>query len=186
MYLIMNDKSFIGTRNGEIEKGILTCVEIPNDLLEILDFSFIENFKTILRANKFRNIKHRKREPKLENKLDLLAWVKKDRSSIPFFDYSIWDNDIKKIYTYEEKKMKTVKDLEDFENDDAYRDNITYICITSQDEAEIREVYNQIKKEHADSNIGIATVYRALSFLEEVDLITSITFGTDGKKYESN
>ena len=46
--------------------------------------------------------------------------------------------------------------------------------------------YNQIKKEHADSNIGIATVYRALSFLEEVDLITSITFGTDGKKYESN
>ena len=27
MYLIMNDKSFIGTRNGEIEKGILTYVE---------------------------------------------------------------------------------------------------------------------------------------------------------------
>lgn len=48
------------------------------------------------------------------------------------------------------------------------------------------EVYNEIKKEYPTSNIGIATVYRALSFLEEVDLITSITFGTDGKKYETN
>lgn len=48
------------------------------------------------------------------------------------------------------------------------------------------EVYNEIKKVFPASNIGIATVYRALSFLEEVNLITSITFGTDGKKYESN
>jgi Fur family ferric uptake transcriptional regulator len=44
----------------------------------------------------------------------------------------------------------------------------------------------KLKKAFPTSNIGIATVYRALSFLEEVDLITSITFGTDGKKYESN
>ena len=168
MYLIMNDKSFIGTRNGEIEKGILTYVEIPNDLLEILDFSFIENFKTILRANKFRNIKHRKREPKLENKLDLLAWVKKDRSFIPFFDYSIWDNDIKKIYTYEEKKMKTVKDLEDFENDDAYRDYITYICITSQDEAEIREVYNQIKEDSFFCGYLVANDFTSADIIEEI------------------
>ena len=68
--------------------------------MEILDFSFIENFKTILRANKFRNIKHRKREPKLKNKLDLLVWIKKDRSSSPFFDYSIWDKDIRKVLQY--------------------------------------------------------------------------------------
>lgn len=106
MYLIMNDKSFVGTRGGEIEEGILKYVEIPDDLLEQLDFSFIENFKTILRANEFRNIKHRKREPKLENKLDFFAWVKKDRSSIPFFDYSIWDNDIKKILQYFRKGEK--------------------------------------------------------------------------------
>ena len=102
MYLIMNDKSFVGTRGEEIEKGILKYVEIPDDLLEQLDFSFIENFKTILRANEFRNIKHRKREPKLENKLDFFGWVRKDRSSIPFFDYSIWDKDIEKILKYEE------------------------------------------------------------------------------------
>mgnify|MGYP003529708731 CR=1 FL=1 len=106
MYLTMNDKSFIGTRAGEIEKGILKYIEIPDDLLEQLDFSFIENFKTILRANEFRNIKHKKREPKLENKLDFFAWVKKDRSSIPFFDYSIWDNDIKKILQYFRKGEK--------------------------------------------------------------------------------
>ena len=106
MYLIMNDKSFVGTRGEEIEKGILKYVEIPDDLLEQLDFSFIENFKTILRANEFRNIKHRKREPKLENKLDFFGWVGKDRSSIPFFDYSIWDKDIKKILQYFRKEEK--------------------------------------------------------------------------------
>ncbi len=106
MYLIMNDKSFIGTRFEEIEKGILKYVEIPDDLLEQLDFSFIENFKTILRANEFRNIKHRKREPTLENKLDFFNWVKKDRSSIAFSDYSIWDKDIKKILQYLRKGEK--------------------------------------------------------------------------------
>ena len=34
--------------------------------------------------------------------------------------------------------------------------------------------------------IGIATIYRTLNFLEEVKLISSISFGKDGKKYESN
>jgi hypothetical protein len=102
----MNDKSLIGTRNGAIEKGILKYIEIPDDLLEQLDFSFIENFKTILRANEFKHIKHRKREPKLENKLDFFTWVKKVRSSIPFFDYSIWDKDIKKILQFLEREEK--------------------------------------------------------------------------------
>jgi hypothetical protein len=97
MYLTMNDKSFIGTRGGEIKKGILKYIEIPNDLLELLDFGFIENFKTILRTNEFKNIKHRKREPKIGNKLDFFSWVKKDRSSIPIFDYGVWDRDIKTI-----------------------------------------------------------------------------------------
>lgn len=100
MYLVMNDKNFIGTRFGEIEKGVLKYVEIPGDLLESLDFSFIENFKTILRDNEFRNIKHRKREPKLENKLNLFAWVKRDRRCLPFCEYSTWDKDIIKIEEY--------------------------------------------------------------------------------------
>jgi Fur family transcriptional regulator, ferric uptake regulator len=66
------------------------------------------------------------------------------------------------------------------------REIVLSILLHAQEHLTAEEVYNEIKKGHKDSNIGIATVYRALSFLEEVDLITSITFGTDGKKYESN
>ena len=66
------------------------------------------------------------------------------------------------------------------------REIVSSILLHAKEHLTAEEVYNEIKKEHKESNIGIATVYRALSFLEEVDLITSITFGTDGKKYESN
>ncbi|MGB1226977.1 MAG: Fur family transcriptional regulator [Poseidonibacter sp.] len=66
------------------------------------------------------------------------------------------------------------------------REIVLNILIHAEDHLTAEEVYNEIKSKDSDSNIGIATVYRALSFLEEVDLITSINFGTDGKKYESN
>lgn len=66
------------------------------------------------------------------------------------------------------------------------REIVLSILLHAEGHLTAEEVYNEIKKEYAESNIGIATVYRALSFLEEIDLITSITFGTDGKKYESN
>jgi len=66
------------------------------------------------------------------------------------------------------------------------REIVLNILIHAEDHLTAEEVYNEIKSKYSDSNIGIATVYRALSFLEEVDLITSINFGTDGKKYESN
>ena len=66
------------------------------------------------------------------------------------------------------------------------REIVLRILIHAEDHLSAEEVYNEIKSKYTESNIGIATVYRALSFLEEVDLITSITFGSDGKKYESN
>jgi len=66
------------------------------------------------------------------------------------------------------------------------REIVLSILIHAKDHLSAEEVYHEVKLEHPESNIGIATVYRALSFLEEVDLITSITFGSDGKKYESN
>jgi Fur family transcriptional regulator, ferric uptake regulator len=66
------------------------------------------------------------------------------------------------------------------------REIVLKILLHAKDHLSAEEVYNEIKKEYPDSNIGIATVYRALGFLEEVDLIASITFGADGKKYESN
>ncbi len=66
------------------------------------------------------------------------------------------------------------------------REIVLSILIHASDHLSAEDVYNKIKTQYPESNIGIATVYRALSFLEEIDLITSITFGTDGKKYESN
>jgi len=66
------------------------------------------------------------------------------------------------------------------------REIVLNILINADGHLTAEEVYNLIKIKKTDSNIGIATVYRALGFLEEVNLITSITFGSDGKKYESN
>lgn len=46
------------------------------------------------------------------------------------------------------------------------------------------EVHDMVKAKYPEHNIGIATIYRALNFLEEVNLISSLSFGKDGKKYE--
>lgn len=46
------------------------------------------------------------------------------------------------------------------------------------------ELYIEIKQNNPDENVGIATVYRTLNLLESSKIITSITFGTNGKKYE--
>ena len=66
------------------------------------------------------------------------------------------------------------------------REIVLVILMNADGHLSAEEVYNEIKIKYPDSNVGIATVYRALGFLEEVTLITSITFGSDGKKYESN
>jgi len=66
------------------------------------------------------------------------------------------------------------------------REVVLKILMHAQEHLTAEEIYNLIKIKEPDSNIGIATVYRALSFLEEVDLIASIAFGSEGKKYESN
>ncbi|RXK11915.1 transcriptional repressor [Halarcobacter mediterraneus] len=66
------------------------------------------------------------------------------------------------------------------------REVVLNVLLHAEDHLTAEEIYNLIKSENPDSNIGIATVYRALSFLEEVNLIASINFGVDGKKYESN
>lgn len=66
------------------------------------------------------------------------------------------------------------------------REVVLNVLLHADDHLTAEEVYNLIKTKNSSSNIGIATVYRALSFLEEVNLITSINFGVDGKKYESN
>lgn len=46
------------------------------------------------------------------------------------------------------------------------------------------DIYMLLKKEHPEINIGIATVYRTLTLLEESGIASSISFGAQGKKYE--
>ncbi len=46
------------------------------------------------------------------------------------------------------------------------------------------EIYTLLKQKYPDINIGIATVYRTLALLEASQIVSSISFGTAGKKYE--
>ncbi len=46
------------------------------------------------------------------------------------------------------------------------------------------DIYNMLKQENPDINIGIATVYRTLTLLESSQIASSISFGVQGKKYE--
>ena len=46
------------------------------------------------------------------------------------------------------------------------------------------DIYNLIKENHPDVKLGIATIYRTLTLLEDADIVSSISFGTQGKKYE--
>jgi len=46
------------------------------------------------------------------------------------------------------------------------------------------DIYMLLKKENPDINIGIATVYRTLTLLEDSGIASSISFGAQGKKYE--
>ena len=45
-------------------------------------------------------------------------------------------------------------------------------------------LHQLIQKEHPELKTGIATIYRTLSRLEESDIVTSLSFGVQGKKYE--
>ena len=46
------------------------------------------------------------------------------------------------------------------------------------------ELYLDVKKHYPELNIGIATAYRTLNLLEDSGMATSISFGTQGKKFE--
>ena len=46
------------------------------------------------------------------------------------------------------------------------------------------DIYNLIKKTYPNVTLGIATVYRTLTVLEESGIVSSISFGVKGKKYE--
>lgn len=66
------------------------------------------------------------------------------------------------------------------------REIIFETILDSDEHLNAEEVYNNIRVKYPDVNIGIATVYRALVFLEEADLISSVSLNKDGKKFETN
>lgn len=66
------------------------------------------------------------------------------------------------------------------------REIIFETILDSEEHLNAEEVYNNIRSNYPDINIGIATVYRALVFLEEADLISSVSLNKDGKKFETN
>ena len=45
-------------------------------------------------------------------------------------------------------------------------------------------LHQLIQKKFPDLKTGIATVYRTLSLLEDSNIVTSLSFGAQGKKYE--
>ncbi len=63
---------------------------------------------------------------------------------------------------------------------------ILQILLNIDEHLNAEDIHAIIQKDNPEQNIGIATIYRTLKFLEEVKLISSISFGTDGKKYERN
>ncbi|WP_281950999.1 Fur family transcriptional regulator [Nitrosophilus kaiyonis] len=64
------------------------------------------------------------------------------------------------------------------------REEILKVLYNSNKHLSPEEIYNEVKK--INPSIGLATVYRALSFLENEGLVNSISFGAEGKKYELN
>lgn len=64
------------------------------------------------------------------------------------------------------------------------REQIVRVLFEAKNHLTPEEIYNEVKK--INSSIGLATVYRTLSFLEKEDFVKSISFGSEGKKYELN
>ena len=46
------------------------------------------------------------------------------------------------------------------------------------------ELHALVKSQNQDCNIGVSTVYRTLNLLEDAGLVNSLSYGSNGKKYE--
>ncbi len=66
------------------------------------------------------------------------------------------------------------------------RELIFETILNSEKHLNAEELYGIISRSYPEEKIGIATVYRTLAFLEESNLISSISLNNDGKKFESN
>jgi len=64
------------------------------------------------------------------------------------------------------------------------RELILEIIYENQGHFTPEDIYNLIKMSYPDVKLGIATVYRTLTLLEDAQIVSSISFGAQGKKYE--
>ncbi len=64
------------------------------------------------------------------------------------------------------------------------REVILETLYTSDEHLTPESLHNLIQQKFPELKIGIATVYRTLSLLEESHIVTSLSFGAQGKKYE--
>jgi len=64
------------------------------------------------------------------------------------------------------------------------REIILYTLYNNTEHLTSEELYMLIKQNYPELSVGIATVYRTLILLEENGLVSSISLGVQGKKYE--
>ncbi|MCK9374332.1 MAG: transcriptional repressor [Sulfuricurvum sp.] len=64
------------------------------------------------------------------------------------------------------------------------REVILEMLYSSDEHLTPEALHHLIQEKHPTLNTGIATVYRTLSLLEESEMVTSLSFGAQGKKYE--
>lgn len=64
------------------------------------------------------------------------------------------------------------------------REVILEMLYRSDEHLTPESLHHLIQEKHPDLNTGIATVYRTLSLLEDSEMVTSLSFGAQGKKYE--
>ena len=64
------------------------------------------------------------------------------------------------------------------------REKILETLYYSQEHLTPEALHLLIKEKEPDLNTGIATIYRTLSMLEDHNIVSSLSFGAQGKKYE--
>lgn len=64
------------------------------------------------------------------------------------------------------------------------REVILETLYNSNEHLSPESLHHLLQEKFSDLNIGIATVYRTLSLLEDSNMVTSLSFGAQGKKYE--
>ena len=87
-------------------------------------------------------------------------------------EYEYMLNELKK--TLQEKGLKFTRQ----------REIILSTLFNNRGHYSPEELQQIMQREHPDTKVGIATIYRTLSLLEKVGLVESISFGIEGKKYE--